>query len=112
MSKPGGRRKGRRCRQNRWPAGRRGSVRTAEGAALRAADSPRRPSVAGAAAALFLRRAPEQEDTTQCQQGDQQEVHPLQTFKGAAAQQVGEQATGQQAASRPPSCRSSWAPGA
>ncbi len=39
---------------------------------------------------------PEQEDGTQSQQGDQQEVHPLQTFKSAAAQQVGKQATGQQ----------------
>jgi len=38
----------------------------------------------------------EQEDTAQCQQGDQQEVHPLQTFEGTAAQQVGKQTAGQQ----------------
>ena len=47
---------------------------------------------------LALAQGAEQEHGPQCQQGDQQEVHPLQTFKSAAAQQVGEQTTGQQAA--------------
>ncbi|MNS58036.1 hypothetical protein D3C72_909410 [compost metagenome] len=47
---------------------------------------------------LVLAQGADQEHGTERQQGDQQEVHALQAFEGAAAQQVGEQATGQQAA--------------